>query len=164
MTKISLGQDKYAMIDDEDYPYISRFKWFLNTKKDNFGVNYYYASRRIGTQGKRTEVYMYQFLIALPAFDCIIFKNKNTLDYRKKNLVAGTFSLRLIRAAKRKNLHSQYKGVTYRPYRKLYEARVAKNGKQYYCGSFNNEESAAKAYDKKAKELYGELAYQNFKE
>ena len=34
----------------------------------------------------------------------------------------------------------------------------------FFLGRFDSEVEAAKAYDKKARELYGELAFQNFGE
>jgi hypothetical protein len=41
-------------------------------------------------------------------------------------------------------------------------ASVCKNGKRFYLGGFSTKEEAARAYDSKARELFGELAYQNF--
>jgi len=57
---------------------------------------------------------------------------------------------------------SRFKGVT--PKRGHWMARVKFNGKYTYLGEFTSEEDAAKAYDKKARELFGEFAFLNFSE
>ena len=44
------------------------------------------------------------------------------------------------------------------------EARIRYRGKTYYLGRFDDEIEAAKARDRKAYELCGELAYLNFPE
>jgi hypothetical protein len=64
-----------------------------------------------------------------------------------------------------KKYASIYKGVCYnKKYKKNWYARIFKNGECQYLGSFTNEIEAAKAYDKKAIELFGEFAKLNFKE
>ncbi|MFF2532424.1 hypothetical protein ACFVS2_26475 [Brevibacillus sp. NPDC058079] len=55
-----------------------------------------------------------------------------------------------------------YKGVYFHKNRKKpYQGRIAYNGRCLSCGYFDNPKEAAKAYDAKAIELYGERAVTN---
>jgi hypothetical protein len=58
---------------------------------------------------------------------------------------------------KRNNASSKYKGVSWDDSRKQWRASIP-----IFLGRFDSEIEAAKAYDKKAKELYGEFALLNF--
>lgn len=62
----------------------------------------------------------------------------------------------------RKNFSSQYFGVTLQ--KRRWFARINKNKIEYRLGYFKIEEDAARAYDKKCYELYGEDAVLNFPE
>ena len=164
MKKIKLTQGRYALIDDEDYPYLSRFNWMLNKKKREIMGSVYeyeYACKMIQRNKIQIMVYMYEFLIEAINYECVVFKNKNTLDYRKSNLGLVSYGVRGTMAKKRKGTYSKYKGLTYRPKKKIFEVRICKDKKTYYLGKFKSEKKAAIAYNKKAKELYGEFAYQN---
>ena len=44
----------------------------------------------------------------------------------------------------------------------VFEVKIRYKRKLKYIGRFKNEIKAAKAYDKKARELFGEFAYLNF--
>ncbi len=55
---------------------------------------------------------------------------------------------------------SQFKGVS--KTRKKWRARIKIDGKDINLGSFVYEIDAARAYDKKAKEIYGNCAFLNF--
>lgn len=57
---------------------------------------------------------------------------------------------------------SKYKGVHWREREKRWTSSVFKEGRRHYLGYYKDEEEAAHAYDKKAKELHGDFAYQNF--
>jgi hypothetical protein len=59
---------------------------------------------------------------------------------------------------------SQYVGVTFHCTKLKWFARIQYKNKFYDLGAFDTEVSAAKAYDKKAKELYGETARLNFQQ
>lgn len=55
MKKIKLTQGKYALIDDEDYDEISKFKWsaYLNR-------NTYYAHRSVRIENKNKTIKMHR--------------------------------------------------------------------------------------------------------
>jgi len=58
-----------------------------------------------------------------------------------------------------KNPLSKFKGVTWCKNR--WVAQIQKNSKYYYLGRFNCEDEAAKTYNNKAIELFGEFAFTN---
>lgn len=62
------------------------------------------------------------------------------------------------------NSSSKYMGVSFGNRNKRFIARINKDGKRIYIGSFENEIEAARAYDKKCYELYGDKAKLNFPE
>lgn len=63
---------------------------------------------------------------------------------------------------KKNNASSQYYGVQYRAKGKPWECAINHKRKYYYIGTFDTEHEAARAYDVKARELYGETARLNF--
>ena len=157
MKKIKLTKGKYALVDGEDYPYLSRFSWSVSHVS-----GYYYATTLIPMQGgKQIHVPMVNFLINSQRGLSIFHKNKDTLDNQKKNLILlskNAFTQKNKKLSNRVTT-SYYKGVCKKG--KKYEASIAKDGNWYYLGRFSDEKEAAKVYNIKALELYGELAYQN---
>ena len=167
--EIKLNNGMIAIVDKEDFRFLSNFKW-LNIKKEQDW--YAFTNVRTPEKGKSAIIYMHQFLIKADNCDCITFKNKNTLDNRKENLFPISKGLSVSRTRKRRKngehqLTSIYKGVSGRRRSKrnngkrFWEARISYNSKTHYLGMFHSAKEAAKAYNEKAKELYGELAYQN---
>jgi hypothetical protein len=59
---------------------------------------------------------------------------------------------------------SKYKGVYWEKRYRKWCAAIWFEGRNHYLGSFDVEIEAAKAYDRKAVELFGEFAYLNFPE
>jgi len=57
---------------------------------------------------------------------------------------------------------STYKGVNWHRQHQKWQAQIAKDKKNYHLGYFTSELEAAKAYDAKAKEFFGEFAHLNF--
>jgi uncharacterized protein (UPF0248 family) len=159
MKTIPLSLGLFATIDDEDYERVSKFKW--SAKKDK---NKYYALRkdRNPETGFRKTVMLHRFIME-------VTETKIHVDHRDGDGLMNTRgNLRLCsnqqNAMNRKpykGTASGYKGV--RPSSKSsWLAIVIKNKQHHYLGVFPNPEAAARAYDKKAKELFGEFANLNF--
>ena len=59
---------------------------------------------------------------------------------------------------------SHYKGVSWSKEKRMWKTLIKHNYRSIHIGYFKKEEDAARAYDKKARELFGEFAYLNFSE
>lgn len=69
---------------------------------------------------------------------------------------------RMTRGKQKPKASSKYKGVYWNKQHKKWVARCGSRGKSIHLGYYNDEKEAAKAYDRKAKELFGEYARINF--
>ena len=81
-------------------------------------------------------------------------------DNRRSNLRVATTQENCRNQCKPKHNTSGYKGVVF--LRGKWQAQVKHNRKNVYVGLFNTALEAARAYDEKAKELFGEFAQLNF--
>ena len=92
--------------------------------------------------------------------------NGNPLDNRKENLRVCTMSQNLANQKLRKDSTSGFKGVSKNqsktnPWRAYINRKDGKKTKQYHLGLFKTPEEAARAYNEKAKELFGDFAKLN---
>lgn len=85
MRRISLTQEQFAIVDDEDYPSISEFRWCAqwNAKTQSF-----YAQRNVYVDGRYTAQSMHREILGLKPGDPehVDHKNHNTLDNSRNNL------------------------------------------------------------------------------
>jgi len=89
--------------------------------------------------------------------------NHNGLDNRRANLRLATRQQNSWNIKKRPGKKSsQFKGVSFCKRDKRWEAYIIYGKKHIFIGRYDDEETAARAYDTKAKELFGEFAYPNF--
>lgn len=90
-------------------------------------------------------------------------KNRNKLDNRISNLRPATREQNMSNVGPKIGHPTGYKGVTKLPNGK-FRSRIRASGKQHNLGVHTCAEKAAKAYDEKAVEIFGEFAYLNFPE
>lgn len=155
MKKIKLSQGKYAIVDDEDFEFLSR----LEPKIDISGELVFRRENRKNT----IQIPIKEMILKPKSKTFIINKNKNKLDVRKDNLFAVPISV-LNHNYKENYKHtaktSKYRGVSFNKSIGRWKGQICQDGKRY-CNTFKTEEMACKWYNKMARELYGEVAYQN---
>ena len=157
--KIPLTQGKFATVDAANYEELNQHKWFAMKHR-----NTYCAQRHIMRNSKRTTILMHYEILCVPHRTQINHRNGNHLDNRKSNLRISTRKQSAYSARKRKNCTSRYKGVCWNKKRKKCVASIRCDYKPYHLGYFDDEMEAARAYDSKALELFGEFARLNFPE
>jgi hypothetical protein len=156
---IYLTRGLYTIIDAEDYERVNAFKWYA---KQTSGSWYACRKTMCGTKNKYEDV---QHFILGDYSKMIDHIDGDGLHNWKSNLRFCTSSENGMNQRVQKNRltkSSIYKGVQFPKKSKKYLASIRKNSVVYNLGSFTNEIDAAKAYDKAAKEMFGEFANLNF--
>lgn len=146
MKLLPLTQNKFALVDDEDFERADCFKWSAN-----FQHGSWYA---VSSKEKR----LHNFI--LPGHRQVDHKNNDGLDCQKHNLRPATNQQNSANRRKSCGRTSRYKGVVKRFNRWIAQIRV--DGKQIYLGMFQDESEAARIYDVAAQKYFGEFARLNF--
>lgn len=151
---IPLKHDQYAIVDDTDHEYLSRFKWYYH--------RYVYRPARDGIVGRTVAIHR-EIMKPSPGYS-VDHINGDPLDNRRCNLRICTQSQNSANSKIRKNKISKFKGVVRLKdcENNPWMARIRCQGQDVYLGCFPTQEDAARAYDAKAKELFGEFAKLNF--
>jgi hypothetical protein len=166
MKEIKLSQQgknkgKYvALVDDEDYERVGQFRWCAFTVINS---DICYAKKWLNKTG---VTLLHRFILGITDKKIHVDHiDHNGLNCQKSNLrtCTNTENQGNRRISKNINSTSIYKGVWWNTYSRKYVSIIRKNHKTYFLGSFVNDIDAAKEYDKKAIELYGEFANTNFK-
>ncbi len=159
MKEISIGKGMKALVDDEDFERLHKFKW--HTQIDH---NIIYAVRVIRENGKRHTVRMHRDVLNLRSKDRTVVDhiNRNGCDNQKKNLRIVTLSENAINSKITIRNTSGYRGVCWSKRSNKWRAAITVNGKQIHIGVFNEKIEAAKAYDDAARKYHNEFAVTNF--
>lgn len=133
MKRISLsGTDQYAIVDDEDYPLLSRFKWYVSTNG--------YAVWRGVKDGRKQTIRLHR-LIAQPEKGLVVDHiNRNKLDNRRSNLRCVTQAINSRNRDEVENAKGYY----------LSKSKISNIGKwvvdfRGVCNTFETEEEAKEA-------------------
>jgi AP2 domain/HNH endonuclease len=157
MKQVPLTKGKFALVDDEDYERIMLHKW--HAYRNNNGN--YYARRAVG-YGRWQS--LANFILRIPIGVPIDHIDRDTLNNAKSNLRRTTQSANRHNSGKQSGTTAPYKGVSWDSSAHKWRAYIVQNYKQHYLGSFKSAKEAARAYDRKAIELYGDAASLNFTE
>jgi len=155
MKEIPLPHGKVALVDDDVYDYLMQWKWHV---KSNYAVR-----SETTSPGKQMCVYMHRVIMqASDDMEVDHIRSRETLNNQRKNLRVCSHAENGRNRTKGSNNTSGFKGVSFRKDITKWQAAIRLNGTDIYLGCFVTPEEAAKAYDAKALELFGEFAKLNF--
>lgn len=154
MTKqISLGHDRYVIVDDGDYEYLSRWKWCYQPRGHG------YAARN---SGRSKTFHMHRVILNAPKGMEVDHINGNGLDNRRCNLRLCTKAQNQHNQRPKRQGTSLFKGVSLNSAKRKWVAQVCVNKRKLHLGYFEDETEAAHAYDQAARLHFGEFARTNF--
>jgi hypothetical protein len=157
--KIYLGEERFALVDHEDFYPLNNFQWYAEIK----GKLIYAARNVISADGKKIIFSMHREIMNFPDGQLVDHRNSDTLDNRRDNLRLATRSQNNCNRRKTKSkTSSRFIGVCFHKLHQRWCADIRHNGKKIWLGSFASETDAAKAYDEAAKKYHGEFARLNF--
>lgn len=161
MKEIILTQGKVAIVDDDDFEDVNKYKWCFH--RPGYAVR---SAKR--PDGKKEHVLMHRFIMNTPAGMVTDHKDLNKLNNQKSNLRICTNSQNIINKPTTSKV-SRFKGVsivkrnngknTY--YRVHLKSSDGKKISQYFPFTKSGEIEAAKKYNELALTHHKEFAYLN---
>jgi len=156
MKEIQLTQGKTAVIDDEDFQLISKWKWRVVKKKSDQTC---YAMRRTKENGKHIAVTMHRAIMNPPKGAPIDHIDGDGLNNRRSNLRVCTHAQNCWNRKHNSNAKNRFKGVYKKGTR--WESFITTNRQKVYLGSFETDLEAALAYNIAATKYFGDFAKLN---
>lgn len=159
MKEILLTQNKTALVDDEDFEYLNRWRWYADKGYKTF---YAYRFEYPFGNGERRKIYMHKCILNSTNNIKTDHKDGNGLNNQKLNLRLATHSQNISNSRLHSNNTSGYIGVYYSKTEDKFRGEVRLNGKRLLTKRFNLPQEAALSRDKLAIKLQGEFANLNF--
>lgn len=159
MKKILLTQEKFALVDEEDFEYLNQWKWHFC--KSGYAVRNCWPE---GKSGVCKTIRMHRVIMNTPRHLQVDHINGNRLDNRKINLRNCTQAQNAMNKGADSKTNRPYKGVSWWEYNGRpgkWIAQIRHNRKSIHIGVYKSANEAALAYNIKAKELFGEYARLN---
>lgn len=160
---IALTRGKRAIVDARDLSWLADRHWYVLQSGAN---NRRFVAASGYNKGKvKTRVLMHRVIWEhyhgpIPEGHTIDHINHNPLDNRLGNLRVCTLAENKQNSRPYRNSSSQYKGVSLTKSGR-WRAYIRVEGKLIHLGRHDSEEDAARAYNRAAREHFGEFAYLN---
>lgn len=150
---IPLTQGQNAIVDANDFEWLSTFAWYADFDKTGFYAKY----------GHRNAVRMHRLILGCKKGEFADHINGDTLDNRRENLRKCSQLENAKNRKKHRKTKSAFKGICQDMKTGRWRVRIAiAPKKRVNVGYFVTQEEAARAYDVAAKIHYGEFASLNF--
>ena len=130
---------KQAIVDEEDFPLLSRFTWSL---KQGYAI----------TKINQATIGMHNLIMPSRKGCEIDHINRIKLDNRKKNLRIVSHWVNMHNRVKDNYPH--FRGISFDKRCKKWNAQMTIKRKYVWLGSYNTAEEAARAYDNEVKKRF----------
>lgn len=154
MKQILLTRGLVAIVDDQDYQRLSRFKWYAACFQGTF-----YAVHK--DRKDPGAILIHRLVLYAPRGMEVDHRNGDTLDNRRQNLRLATHAQNLRNRGLVRTNTNGYKGIRFCKQTRRWHAQIMFKGKYYHLGCFDTPELAAKEYNRAAKLLFREFARLN---
>lgn len=152
MRKIPLTKGHFAIVDDEDYEELSKYKWYSSLGR---------AVRGIPKGDNMAKIHMHRVIAQTPEGMDTDHINGDPLDNRRSNLRWATRSQNLSNKGMNRNNKSGFKGVFWFKNYKKWLATIRVDKKRIFLGYFKDKIEAAIAYNNAAIKYHNEFAKLN---
>lgn len=163
--EVKLTQNCVALVDDEDYDWLMKYKWHVAKYR-----GFCYAAYTLNRPSKNTKsgqtskkIFMHRLILNAKDGDICDHIDGNTLNDQKYNLRIVTHTQNVTNSKKSsRRCSSRFKGVCWAKKSHKWWVVIEVNGKTVDLGYFIDEVEAAKNYDAAARKYFGEYARLNF--
>lgn len=156
---IHKGIVMHAKFDKADMPLIEKYELWITASKRGPKNRTYYIRSCLKEDGIIKKA-IHRVIMNAQKGQLIDHINHDGLDNRRCNLRICTHTQNNINRRKFKGA-SVFKGVSWCTRLNRWRAQIRPSGCSIYLGYFKHEKDAARAYNEKAKEMFGEFACLN---
>lgn len=156
MKKIPLGNGEFALVDDSDFDWLSKYTWHRETRE-----LCKYATRNRLKGETAFSKFMHRLIMDAPPKTRIDHINGNGLDNRRSNLRFCDHSQNLCNRRLNKNSATGLKGVHFNQNLRKWTVSICKNNHQFRVGTYSTSHDAMIAYDAAATVLHKQFARTN---
>jgi hypothetical protein len=162
MREIKLSQDKVALVDNEDYEWLSQWKWSaFQNRSGYYAVRNERVKEMGGIKRSRKLILMHREILQAKDDMDVDHWDGNGLNNQRYNLRECPHADNMKNQKVNSVNKTGYKGVYWNKKNRKYVANIGVGGTCVYLGSFETAEDAALAYNQRAVEVYGEYARLN---
>ncbi len=161
MRELKLSNGFIVFVDDEDYEWLSQYKWQIGKRRHTC---YVYRNGRTINGVKQHSPYMHREIMSKyhdVGYMDVDHIDNNGLNNCKNNLRLCTRTQNHGNRRVQTGFTSKYKGVGWHKTTNRWRAYIQINGKYVHLGMFNDERLAALAYNNAAINHFGEFAKLN---
>lgn len=156
--QIPLTQGKFAVVDDQDYEWLSQWKWhYSHSRNTGYAVRWEKAGK-----GKQAKIRMHRVILRAPDDALVDHIDGDGLNNQRSNLRLCSLIDNARNSSGAKGSTSVYKGVSWDKQSKGWRSTIYADGKTHHLGIYLDEVFAAKVYDLAAKAHHSDFARLNF--
>lgn len=123
MKEIKLTRGYVTVVDDEDYEWLSKYKWHVMTNGEHS-----YAVRQVD----KKYIFMHRLILGAEGRDNLVdHKDLDGLNNQRSNLRLATHSQNNSNRRDRGNKSSKYHGVSWHKKDKTWQAQISYNWKKF---------------------------------